>query len=253
MDKEHKKKRGAVKTAGFVCAAFLAAGVFSSPVQAYFSKDSQQTIGIQMGSWWDGSKLRYEQTENLVCETKQVIFSVKNNGFAMTGGTDYRIYLNDEVIEEGSLEEIGEDRSAQIMVSTEEPGTYYAKIAQRPGYEGEEDKTVWTSSGKITAAACGNPEIEDEQEAKPETKDEKKAMRVNPEAQDEKKAKRVNPEPQDDQRAKSEDPETQEKQEEMAKTLQPKGEKGTTESPEHEDNRDILLEEQAEDEEEAIR
>ncbi|KZZ86279.1 hypothetical protein [Bacillus sp. SJS] len=157
-----RSKRGRIfQTTVISLTILIVSATSSSPVQAYFNKKADQEIGIQMGSWWDGSRLGFEQADIekpfTACSSVNLPFSIRNSGFGMIGPTGYRIYKDDKVLAEGTLGQIGENHTGHLSIQTDEPGIYYAEVDQRPGYEGNENETVRTASSIITVAECPPP------------------------------------------------------------------------------------------------
>ncbi|MBS2969620.1 hypothetical protein J9317_12675 [Metabacillus sp. KIGAM252] len=134
-----------------------------------------------MGSWWDGSKLGFEEggpeKPLTACSSVNLPFSIRNTGFGMIGPTGYRIYKDDKVIAEGTLGQIGANQTGHLSIQTDEPGTYYAEADQRPGYEGNEKETIRTASSSIAVSECPPPKKEnkkrpDKEEEQPKNKEE---------------------------------------------------------------------------------
>ncbi|AZB43563.1 hypothetical protein CEF21_15320 [Bacillus sp. FJAT-42376] len=169
--KKMKKANKLLQTAVFVCAVLLILTLSVTPVQAYFHAKAEQEIGIQLGSWWDGSKLSFEkagETEPKTnCSPVNLTFSIRNSGFGMIGSTGYRIFKDGELAEEGSLSIIGENETGHLSIRTDKAGVYYAEADQRPGFQGM-NETVRTESEKVTVAECPPPKKEEKK--KPDSK-----------------------------------------------------------------------------------
>ncbi|MTH52386.1 hypothetical protein GKZ89_03130 [Bacillus mangrovi] len=152
---------------GFTAAVLLGTVLTFSPVKAYFNKTAEQEMGIQMGTWWDGSRLAFtelNQNGEDSCDPVTLTFPIENSGFEMIDSTTFQVFKDGERVEKGTLEKIAEHGKEKVSITVKAPGTYHAEADQRPGYEGS-STPVKTVSEKAVIAECPGPEEEQHENA----------------------------------------------------------------------------------------
>ncbi|ENH98409.1 hypothetical protein J416_00439 [Gracilibacillus halophilus YIM-C55.5] len=139
---------------------------------SHYLDQSEDTMQIQTGHWWDGSDLHIlDNSKQMInaCPAYQLQFSIKNKGFTMLGSTDYELYYsqaNDpakdgSIMDKSTLSSIKKNKNKTLTFSVEQPGNYQLKVDQRPMYEDKDTpNSVWS---EIITVICEEKETTEQQ------------------------------------------------------------------------------------------
>ncbi|MBU9712107.1 amyloid fiber anchoring/assembly protein TapA [Evansella tamaricis] len=142
---------------------------------AYFSNGTDMNISISSADyWWDKSDLEFiGSNQNIkACAPIEISVELKNNGFSMTGETEYEVYFvangnpeNGDLVAEGTVGIINADETVELTYDAENDGVYKFKAYQREGYGDNYDdrEVIWSERVHVNCNAAG-PRTQNETE-----------------------------------------------------------------------------------------